>query len=88
MVPPVMARGGWDVLSVERMSMLRAERIFAVVDADSEHYYKEVADTPIWRGIPAVKHGHVHCVDLRTWLNNGILAYEAMLDDVLAAAAE
>ena len=88
MVPSVMARGGWDVLSVERLSMLRAEHIFLVVDANSEHYFKEVADTPIWRDIPAVKHGHVHRVELRTWLSNGILAYEAMLDDVLAATAD
>jgi iron complex transport system substrate-binding protein len=87
MVPPVMARGGWDVLSVERLSMLRAERIFLVVDANSERYFKEVAATPIWREIPAVKHGQVHRVELSTWLNNGILAYEAMLDDVQAAVA-
>ena len=88
MVPPAMARGGWDVLSVERLSMLRAEHVFLVVDANSERYFEEVAATPIWRDIPAVKHGHVHRVELRTWLSNGILAYEAMLDDVLAAAKE
>jgi iron complex transport system substrate-binding protein len=86
MVPTVMARGGWDVLSVERLSMLEAEHIFFAVDADSERYYETVAATPLWRDIPAVKHNHVHRVELRTWLNNGILAYEAMLDDVLAAA--
>jgi iron complex transport system substrate-binding protein len=88
MVPTTMARGGWDVLSVERLSMLRAEYIFFTVDADSEHYYQTVADTPLWHDIPAVKHGHAHRVELKTWLSNGILAYEAMLDDVLAAATK
>ena len=66
--------------------MLRAAHIFLVVDANSEHYFKEVAATPIWQDIPAVKHGHAHRVEMQTWLTSGMLAYEAMLDDVLAAA--
>jgi iron complex transport system substrate-binding protein len=85
MAPAVMGRGGWDVLSVERLSMLRAEHLFAVVDRGSERYYEQVAATSIWRDIPAVKHGHVHHVAAGTWLSNGILAYEAVLDDLAAA---
>ena len=81
-----MPGGGWDVLSVERLSTLTAEHIFMVVDPDSEIYLSRVADTPIWRDLPAVKHGHVHRVVSSTWLGgDGVLGCEAIVDDVLSA---
>jgi len=87
-MPIVMSSGGWDVLSVERLSTLSAEHIFLVVDPDSEAYLRGVAETPIWRNIPAVKHKHVHRVASKTWLGGeGILGCEAIIDDVLAAMA-
>ena len=61
-MPQGMAPGGWDVLSVERLSTLRARRIFMVVDTDSETYLADVAETPIWRQIPAVRDGRVYRV--------------------------
>jgi iron complex transport system substrate-binding protein len=85
-VPMVMSGGGWDVLSVERLSTLRAEHIFMVVDPDSETYLRRVAHTPIWREIPAVKHDHVHRVAAGTWLSgDGVLGCEAIIGNVLAA---
>jgi iron complex transport system substrate-binding protein len=87
-MPMVMSSGGWDVLSVERLSKLSAEHIFMVVDPDSEVYLRGVAETPIWRDIPAVKHDHVHRVASKTWLGGeGVLGCEAIIDDVLAAIA-
>ncbi len=87
-MPIVMSSGGWDVLSVERFSTLSAEHIFMVVDPDSEAYLRGVAETPLWREIPAVKHSHVHRVASKTWLGGeGILGCEAIIDDVLAALA-
>ena len=84
-MPMVMAGGGWDVLSVERLSTLRSEYIFMVVDADSEVYLSRIQDTPIWREIPAVKHGHVIRVASGTWLSgDGVLGCEAIINDVLA----
>ena len=46
-MPVVMPGGGWDVLSVERLSTLTAEHIFMVIDPDSEIYLSRVTDTPI-----------------------------------------
>ena len=87
-MPMVMSSGGWDVLSVERLSTLRAEHIFMVIDTDSEAYLKGVADTPIWRDIPAARHDHVHRVASSTWLSgDGILGCQAIVNDVLAAIA-
>jgi ABC-type Fe3+-citrate transport system substrate-binding protein len=87
-MPMVMSSGGWDVLSVERLSTLTAEHIFMVIDADSETYLRDVGNTPIWREIPAVKHGHVYRVKSTTWLSgDGILGCEAIVNDVLEAMA-
>lgn len=84
-MPKVMAGGGWDVLSVERLSTLEADHVFMVVDPDSETYLSRVADTPIWKNLPAVRHGHVHRVAAGTWLSgDGLLGCEAIIDDVLA----
>jgi iron complex transport system substrate-binding protein len=85
-MPPTMAPGGWDVLSIERLSTLHAAHIFTVIDADSESYRDHVASTPMWRRIPAVQNGSVHRVEATTWLGgDGVLANEAIVDDVLAA---
>jgi iron complex transport system substrate-binding protein len=86
-MPMVMLNsGGWDVLSVERLSTLQAEHIFMVVDRDSEWYLKRVAETPIWRQLPAVQHHHVYRVPSGTWLGgDGVLGSEAIVNDVLSA---
>ncbi len=86
-MPLVMSNsGGWDVLSVERLSTLQAEHIFMVVDRDSEWYLRRVEDTPIWRQLPAVRHGHVYRVQSSTWLGgDGVLGCQAIVSDVLAA---
>jgi iron complex transport system substrate-binding protein len=87
-MPEVMSGGGWDILSIERLSELRAEHIFMTIDPDSELYLQGVAKTPIWRNIPAAQHNHVHRIASSTWLSgDGVLGCEAILDDVLAAMA-
>ena len=85
-MPLVMSPGGWDVLTMERLSLVRPQHIFAVIDNDSEAYHAYVTATPIWRRIPAVRNGHVHVVAASTWLGGeGVLASEAIVDDVLQA---
>ncbi len=87
-MPMVMTGAGWDVLSVERLSKLRSEYIFIVVDRDSEIFLRRVEDTPIWKNIPAVAHGNVTRVDSGTWLSgDGILGCEAIIDDVMQAVS-
>lgn len=87
-MPMVMTGGGWDVLSVERLSKLQSEYIFMVVDSDTEIYLNRVKDTPIWKNIPAVAHNHVFRVDSGTWLSgDGVLGCEAIIDDVTQAVA-
>ncbi len=84
--PEVMHSGGWDVLSVERLSTLQADHVFALVDPDSESYLAKIAETAIWRGIPAVRTGQFHRVDSDVWLGGeGVIGTEAIVDDVLAA---
>ena len=85
MMPYLHQNGGWDVLSLERLSLLQAEHLFVEVDVDCEHFYEEVARTPMWRNIPGVKKGNVHRVPYDTWLGDGILAYTAIIDDVMTA---
>ncbi len=85
-MPEVTSGGGWDVLSVERLSTLQSETIFLVVDRDSEAYFNRIRETPIWQRIPAVRHGHVQHVDSGTWLSgDSLLGSEAIVADVLAA---
>ena len=86
--PEVMHSGGWDVLSVERLSTLQADHLFALIDPDSEAYLAKIAQTPIWRDIPAVRAGQLHRVDADVWLGGeGVLGTEAIVDDILAAMA-
>ena len=87
-MPFVMTGAGWDVLSVERLSKLRSEYIFMVVDKDSELYLKRVRETPIWQDIPAVRHDHVARVDAGTWISgDGLLGCEAIVADVAGVIA-
>jgi ABC-type Fe3+-hydroxamate transport system substrate-binding protein len=83
-----MHSGGWDVLSVERLSTLAADHIFALVDPDSERYLDKISQTAIWRDIPAVRTGQFHRVGADVWLGgDGVIGTEAIVDDVLAAMA-
>lgn len=85
-MPNVSGGGGWDVLSVERLSRLESEYIFMTVEPDSETYLQRVRKTPIWKNIPAVREGHVTVVDSGTWLSgDGVLGCEAIVADVTQA---
>lgn len=86
--PEAMHAGGWDVLSVERLSTLQADHIFALVDPDSEAYLAKVAETAIWRDIPAMRKRQFHRVDADVWLGGeGVIGTEAIVQDILAAIA-
>jgi iron complex transport system substrate-binding protein len=78
----------WDVLSVERMSRLKAEYIFVGMDRRTEGFWKEVVESPYNKNIPAFQQGHVFPVKHSTWCGQGILACEIMIDEILAAATK
>ena len=87
-MPEVMMGGGWDVLSIERLSDLRAEHIFMTIDPDSELYLQGVAKTPDMAKHSSSAHDHVHRIASSTWLSgDGVLGCEAILNDILAAMA-
>jgi iron complex transport system substrate-binding protein len=75
----------WDFLSIERLSRLQAEYIFVGTMSKRENYWKEIAESPYCKAVPAIQHGHVYQVKHSTWTGQGILAGEAMLDQLLAA---
>ena len=85
MVPEGPAPGGWDVLSLERLSRLQAEFLVVTVDRDSEFYWNKLITSPIWKAIPAARQGQVCRVSRTSWTGQGILASEAMIDEMLAA---
>ncbi|CAM2904882.1 iron-hydroxamate ABC transporter substrate-binding protein [Paenibacillus sediminis] len=75
----------WDPITLEKLSELDADHIFLVKKSGLGEG-KEFLDSPIWKGIPAVKQGHVYEVeDSGYWTNNGLIASEKTIDDVLKA---
>lgn len=76
-------------LSLELLPQIDADYIFLANDSANtgEAFYKELADSPLWKSIPAVKAGHVYKVDDRYWLGGGIVAYSNVIDDVLEIIA-
>ena len=70
-MPLVMSPGGWDVLSVERLSMLRARAVFMVVDTRQRNLPRRRAQTPIWQrdsrrpGRPRLPRGGQHVAGRR-----------------------
>jgi iron complex transport system substrate-binding protein len=85
-MPANLPMGGWDVLSLERMSLLTADHLFYCVDGDCDRYFQDVAKTPIWQGIPAVRKGKLHRVESSLWIGGeGVLASQAILRDIMTA---
>ena len=76
----------WDVLSVERLSRLKAEYIFVGTSGRPEKHWEEIAKSPYCKAVPAIRHGHVYQVRHSTWVGQGVLACDVMIDEILAAA--
>lgn len=71
-------------LSLEILPQLDADYIFVInaYDQGTERM-KEMTESPIWKGMPAVKNGQVYEADNEYWLGSGLIAYEKIVDDVV-----
>lgn len=93
--PPQLTRElAWgkynESVSLEVLPRLRdAEHLFVSVDGDEDaaRVFSEVEENPLWRGLPAVRAGRVYPVERRVWMNDGLLANERKLDDILSVLA-
>ncbi len=71
-------------ISLEILPQLDADYIFVInaYDQGTERM-KEMTESPIWKGMPAVKNGQVYEADNEYWLGSGLIAYEKIVDDVV-----
>lgn len=96
LTPPDLTRDlGWgkynESVSLEVLPQLAdAEHLFVSVDGDEDatRVFEEVERNPLWRRLPAVQAGRVYPVERRVWMNDGLLANERKLEDILAALAK
>jgi iron complex transport system substrate-binding protein len=70
--------------SLERLPEIDADWLVIPVGNDNipRSLYEEVAATPLFQSIPAVKAGRVHLVDADLWPGLGHLWARALLDDL------
>lgn len=93
LTPPELARKlAWgkynESVSLEVLPQLAdAEHLFISVDGDEDtaRVFGEVEKNPLWRGLPAVQAGRVYPVERRVWMNNGLLANERKVADIIDA---
>jgi len=75
-------------VSLEVLPQLHdAAHLFISVDGDEDaaRVFGEVERSPLWRGLPAVQAGRVYPAPRRVWMNNGLLANERKLGNIVSA---
>lgn len=76
-------------LSLEILPELDADYIFVInAYGQGTDRMKEMTESSIWKGIPAVQQGHVYEVNDGYWLGSGLIAYEKIIDDTVKLMAE
>lgn len=79
---PVDKRATWNPISLEKLAELTADHIFLVNSDKAEG--SDITNSDIWKGIPAVKAGHVYELSAASsWLYSGAHANTQTIDDVL-----
>lgn len=77
------SKANWVPVSLEKLAELDADYLFLV------NYDKGQAgnlEEDLWKNIPAVKNGHVYEIaSTSSWLYNGVIAAEKIVDDVMKA---
>lgn len=73
-------------LSSEELAGLSADHLFITFDLQ-EGEGRELLDTPLWRGLPAVRNRCVYEVDFMAWMNYGVLSHQRKISDVLKVLA-
>ncbi|MNJ28704.1 putative siderophore-binding lipoprotein YfiY precursor [compost metagenome] len=75
-------------LSLEILPELGADYIFLANDGGTgDAFVKELTESSIWKGLDAVKNGHVYEVNTEYWFGGGLIAYEKIMDDVVELIA-
>jgi iron complex transport system substrate-binding protein len=91
--PPAQdsVRGGLVVFSEELITeKLNGDIIFAIVDDDddSERFFAQLQQNPLWNQLKAVQEGKVYPVNLATWRGGSPLAADAVVDDLFKYLVE
>ncbi|WP_067623666.1 ABC transporter substrate-binding protein [Alicyclobacillus acidiphilus] len=87
LTPPAIAKG-WGEISFEELPQLKADDIFVVTGNDSSAELQALKNNPVWKDLPAVKAGHVYTVNYGHWVNNGVIANEDVISDVVRDLAK
>ncbi|MGV3488657.1 MAG: iron-hydroxamate ABC transporter substrate-binding protein [Tuberibacillus sp.] len=78
---PSSSNASWNPISLEKLADLDADHIF-LVNSDKGQG-ETVLNNPVWKNLPAVKAGHVYEMSQKSsWLYNGLIANEQIIDDV------
>lgn len=72
-------------VSLERIPELGAEHLFLLDQTDDE--MARLTGSPLWREVPAVQEDDLYPVGRDTWIATGILAAEAVIEDVQESLA-
>ncbi|WP_416148812.1 ABC transporter substrate-binding protein [Salipaludibacillus sp. HK11] len=81
------ATADWSPISLEELAELETEHIF-LINSNQEDGL-ELLEDPLWQNIPAVKNNHVYEFEsTSSWLYNGPVANEQIIDHVLDSVVE
>ncbi|MEA5505970.1 iron-siderophore ABC transporter substrate-binding protein [Halotia wernerae UHCC 0503] len=69
-------------LSMERVNLLDADVLFAVLDPGSEKHFQQYEKNPLWQQLNVVKNQRVYIVDSGYWIFGNILSANTILDDL------
>lgn len=72
----------YEVISQEVLPDFDADAIFVVVNSDDEAQtaFKQLQESPIWKGLKAVKGNHVYVVPDQPWLDYSALGNKMAMD--------
>jgi len=73
----------YEVISQEVLPDFDAGAIFVVVnsDDDAQTAFKQLQESPIWKGLKAVKGNHVYVIPDQPWLDYSALGNKLAMDD-------
>ncbi|MBE9005514.1 iron-siderophore ABC transporter substrate-binding protein [Fortiea sp. LEGE XX443] len=69
-------------VSIERLDLLDADILFALLDPGSEKHFQRYQQNPLWQYLNVVKNQRVYVVDSGYWIFGNILSANAILDDL------
>lgn len=84
---PMVRTLAWDnfaPISMEKLPELNADYLFYMIQGTaSQAMAKDMMDSAIWKGLPAVKAGHAFEVSTGHWLAAGAIANTMQVEDVI-----